>query len=59
MQEAMLKALKEGQQKHEPTEEEKKKEKEAEEEAWSNSLLWGAIGGIALVGLFLVKKWRQ
>ena len=28
MQEAMLKALKEGQQKHEPTEEEKKKEAE-------------------------------
>ena len=51
MQEAMLKAMMQGQQEaHQPTEEEK---------AWHNSLVWAAIGGIALVGLVLVKKLRH
>ena len=40
-------------------EEEKKKQQEEEEKAWHNSLVWAAIGGIALVGLVLVKKLRH
>ena len=60
MQEAMLKAMMQGQQEaHQPTEEEKKKQQEEEEKAWHNSLVWAAIGGIALVGLVLVKKLRH
>ena len=43
----------------EGTEEEKKKQQEEEEKAWHNSLVWAAIGGIALVGLVLVKKLRH
>ena len=60
MQEAMLKAMMQGQQEaHQPTEEEKKKQQEEEEKAWHNSLVWAAIGGIALVGLVLVEKLRH
>lgn len=60
MQEAMLKAMMQGQQEaHQPTEEEKKQQQEEEEKAWHNSLVWAAIGGIALVGLVLVKKLRH
>ena len=35
------------------------KQQEEEEKAWHNSLVWAAIGGIALVGLVLVKKLRH
>ena len=60
MQEAMLKAMMQGQQEaRQPTEEEKKKQQQEEEKAWHNSLVWAAIGGIALVGLVLVKKLRH
>ena len=57
MQEALLKAMM--QEAHQPTEEKKKQEEEEEEKAWHNSLVWAAIGGIALVGLVLVKKLRH
>ena len=55
MQEALLKAMM--QEAHQPTEEKKKQQEE--EKAWHNSLVWAAIGGIALVGLVLVKKLRH